>query len=549
MHRAWLREFNASGLQLRPQAANKVTQFLKRCEDPSRVAEALVENTKMYLRSRQGIVESVIDSNVIQSVIDCMLEASKCGGAPSTQDAARQSIEGLDLGDGIHVYNVMMDVKPFDYQRATKEWTPSPNRAHLFPESDAKAKIYADRYHLLLQRLLIEGKVVTEAEAMAGAVLPGQRVLTPVESLVGNPGKKLTFGLITRRQDENTRRWAIEDLHQVYPLDLEVAESDHLMTDGSFVIAEGVLMGDRFRVSHLEVPPAVTRHISESKDQVPAQVFGGSLTDEQLKILAASEHDSPEGMYVILCEVHLDSARVLEKLADVFTAYEDSTPPLVYVFMGSFCSSAFLPTAEGVRSYRDGFERLKFMMQNLTKHVERGTRFIFVPGPKDPGSQTLPRLPLSGYLTSDLAKDIPGVILGTNPCRVRHFSRELVFFRHDVLRLLRRHEVVALREPETGDAPSAQHIRIEMVRFLLDQAHLVPLPLEESNILWSFDHVLRLYPLPHAVFVGGVSQPFDCTYQDCKFCSVGPFHRDSAFYAYYPVSELLETCDVPDRAG
>mmetsp|Transcript_58691 Transcript_58691/g.132296 ORF Transcript_58691/g.132296 Transcript_58691/m.132296 type:complete len:550 (+) Transcript_58691:51-1700(+) len=549
MQRAWLREFNALGLQLRPQAATKVTQFLKRCEDPSRMAEALVENTKTYLRSRQGVVEPVIDSDVIQAVIDCMLEAAKGGAGPTAEEATRQGIEGLELGDGVHVYNVMTDVRLFDYQRATRGWVASPNRVKIFPGSDVKAKIYADRYHMLLQRLLLEGKIVTEAEAAAGAVLPGQRVLTLVESLVGNPGKKLTFGLLKRIHDEATRRWAIEDLHQMYPLELCVEDSDHLMTDGSFVLAEGELVNDTFRVCHLEVPPAVTRRVTEEKDQVPPQAFGGDLTDEQLKVLAINESENSDGMYVVLCEVHLDNVQVLEKLGDVFQGYEDSSPPSVYVFMGSFCSSAFLPTAEGVRSYRDGFERLKFMMRNLTNHVQRGTRFIFIPGPRDPGAQTLPRMPLTGYLTSDLARDIPGVILATNPCRVRHFSRELTFFRHDVLRLLRRHEAVPLRQPETGEAPSAQHMRNEMVRFLLDQGHLVPLPLEESNIMWSFDHALRLYPLPHAVFVGGVSQPFDCTYQECKFTSVGPFHRDASFYAYYPITEVLESCDVPDRAG
>merc|ERR1711953_391484 len=106
-------------------------------------------------------------------------------------------------------------------------------------------------------------------------------------------------------------------------------------------------------------------------------------------------------------------------------------------------------------------------MRAIPNHIERGTRFIFVPGPKDPGAQRLPRAPLTDYLTANIAKEIPGVIFATNPCRIRHFSREVVFFRHDVLRLLRRHEVVPLREPGTGGAPSAEHVRTEMVRFLL----------------------------------------------------------------------------------
>jgi DNA polymerase epsilon subunit 2 len=373
--------------------------------------------------------------------------------------------------------------------------------------------------------------------------------MTPVESLVGNPGQKLTFGLMSRVPDDKERRWVIEDLHKVYPVDLQVHESDHIMTDGSFVLAEGEVVGGNFVVKSLEVPEAISRGVSFDKDLIPVQAFGGNLSDEQLRILDRHEHDGAEGMFVIITEVHLDNPRVIEKLTELFQGYEDATPPEAYIFMGSFCSSTFVQSADGVRSYKEGFERLKFMMRSLQNHVKSGTRFVFIPGPKDPGAQSLPRMPLTGFLTSDIAKDVPNVFMASNPCRIRHFSRELVFFRHDVLRLLRRHEILPLRDPSTGGAPSPQHLREEMVRFLADQAHLVPLPLEESNILWSYDYALRLYPLPHATFIGGVSEAFDCKYLDSTFCSVGPFFRDASFYAYYPGKDVLEPCDVPDRGA
>lgn len=552
MQRAWLREFNAVGLQLRPQAAKLVTHYLSTCggEDPHAAAEALVEHTKNHLRQRGGVVEAFIDQDIIQSVLNTILEASKEAESGDAQLVATHSIESAELGDGTSVYNVFRDVSLLDYNRASKQWTLSPQRPRLFPGCDTKPRIYRDRYHLLLQRLLLEGKVVIDAEAATGALLPGQRVLTPVESLVGNPGWKLTFGLMSRvHDDSNVCRWVIEDLHKVYPVELEVCESDHLMTDGSFVLAEGELNGDKFRIHSLEVPDAVGRDTTREKDLLPPQTFGGDLSEELLEALASLEPAHADGMFVVLSEVHLDNPRVIERLDDLFQGYEGSSPPVAYVIMGSFCSSTFMPSAEGVSSYRDGFERLKFMMRKLTNHVQNGTRFIFVPGPKDPGAQTLPRMPLTNFLTSDLAKEIPNVVMGSNPCRVRHFSRELVFFRHDVLRLLRQHELVPLREPGTGGAPSSEHVRNEMVRFLADQAHLVPLPLEGSNILWAYDFAMRLYPLPHAVFIGGVIEPFDCNYLDATFCSVGPFHRDASFYAYYPVKNVLEPCDVPDRGG
>jgi len=305
----------------------------------------------------------------------------------------------------------------------------------------------------------------------------------------------------------------------------------------------------KFKVHRLDVPEAVERVLSDDRDEMPAQMFGGDVTEEQLHLLKRAEEQNADGMYVVLSEVHLDDVQVLERLSDLFQGYEAATPPAGYVFMGNFYSAPFLPTQEGVKNYREGFERLKLLMRHVPNHVERGTRFIFIPGPRDPGAQMLPRTPLTNYLTSDIAKEIPGVTLATNPCRVRHFSRELVFFRHDVLKVLRRHEVVPLREPGQTGPPSQEHVQSEVARLLLDQAHLAPLPLQESNIMWDFDHTLRLYPLPDAVFIGGISRSFAREHKGCNFCSVGPFHKESSFYSYIPVRHLLEPCDVPDRAG
>jgi len=558
MQRAWLREFNALGVQLRPQAAKLVTAYLRDFDNPEAQVEILVDNVKEYFRSRPGSTEAVIGAEVIERVIACMESADKQKALAEnmdlnmdTQELARGELQRLDLGDGIQVYNVLQDMLAFSYNPATREWTAA-GKPELFPDIKAKMQLYVERYHLLWQRLLLDPGLTSEAMASSSGILPGQRVVTPVESLVGNPGPKLTFGLLSRDPSANEvdgkRRWVIEDLHKVFQLELHIPELDQLITDGSFVMAEGeVVPGGRFIVHSLRVPPAIKRdETSPVKESIPVSMFGGNLTREQTETLQRQEIGYEDDMHVVLSEVHLDTSKVMEKLYDLFMGYEEAGPPKAYILMGSFCSKPFVPTAEGIKSYRESFERLKLMMMKLKLHAMQGTRFIFIPGPKDPGAARLPRAPLPSYLTSDLAKDVPNVILASNPCRIRHFSKELVYFRHDVLRLLRRHEVAPLRHTDASSTLTRDEVQAEMVRHLFDQAHLVPLPLEESNVLWAFDHTLRLYPLPTAVFIGGASTAFDTTYQGCRFGSVGPFHRDASFYAYYPVKDAIESCELPD---
>merc|ERR1740121_2982932 len=103
----------------------------------------------------------------------------------------------MDLGDGVQVYDATTDVRPFEFRRATKEWVPASQYSSIFASSNAKAKIYHERYQILLQRMLLEGKLVLEEDVSFNGLIPGQRVLTKVESLKGNPGNKIVFGLIS----------------------------------------------------------------------------------------------------------------------------------------------------------------------------------------------------------------------------------------------------------------------------------------------------------------------------------------------------------------
>ncbi len=76
------------------------------------------------------------------------------------------------------------------------------------------------------------------------------------------------------------------------------------------------------------------------------------------------------------------------------------------------------------------------------------SKFIFVPGPGDPGpGNVLPRPALPAYFTSDLRQLLPTAVFASNPCRIRLYTQEVVLFRIDLQNHMRRLCLI----PPTGE--------------------------------------------------------------------------------------------------
>lgn len=161
------------------------------------------------------------------------------------------------------------------------------------------------------------------------------------------------------------------------------------------------------------------------------------------------------------------------------------------------------------------------------------SHFLLVPGPTDPwSSAALPRPPLPSALLKSMISKVPNLTLGSNPCRIRWFSQEIVVFRDDLMGRMMRNAVRFPTEeggraggrkgdlrkavsPDDcgragggwGSALLAKTDRerfllpamVQLVQTVLDQAHLAPLPISVRPVLWDYDHALRLYPMPTTV--------------------------------------------------
>lgn len=101
------------------------------------------------------------------------------------------------------------------------------------------------------------------------------------------------------------------------------------------------------------------------------------------------------------------------------------------------------------------------------------SHFLLIPGPTDPySSAALPRPALPDSLAKPLLARIPNLTLGSNPCRVRWLSQELVFFRDDVMgRMMRNAVRFPAEEPgRKGDLRKAVRAPLPRLGGLLPRA-------------------------------------------------------------------------------
>uniref|UniRef100_A0ACB8G6W3 DNA polymerase epsilon subunit 2 n=1 Tax=Sphaerodactylus townsendi TaxID=933632 RepID=A0ACB8G6W3_9SAUR len=166
--------------------------------------------------------------------------------------------------------------------------------------------------------------------------------------------------------------------------------------------------------------------------------------------------------------------------------------------------------------------------------IHQSSRFVFVPGPEDPGPGCiLPRPPLAGNITEEFREQVPFSVFTTNPCRVQYCTQEIMIFREDLVNKMCRN---CVRFPGSNlDIPN------HFVKTILSQGHLSPLPLYVSPVYWAYDYTLRTYPLPDIIVFADKYDPFTVTNTDCLCFNPGSFPRSGfSFKVFYPSNKTVE---------
>ena len=427
------------------------------------------------------------------------------------------------------VFNAFDDVTKVIY---SKEGIEKAKQApSFFASGDSRSIMFQQRYYMILQQLFRDSKFVDTARGKRGADFPiisfgfggnkgvsdepivnsqslfhihssGEESasswkfeVTPVESLPGSTGVKVVFGMLTR--GENGKLY-VEDIHQSVPIKIEhVQSSNDFITENTFVLLKGEVVDEIFVVSEMTLPPIPQRSLCESS----LNLFGGhpELTEE---IVINTVGEPPEDSSIaVLYNVLLDNPKTLDKLQQLFTGFEECDAiPSAFVLMGDFQSRPFnASSGDSYRAFQKSFDTLSQLLARHPLTLER-SQIILVPGTTDPGHGIYPQPPFSDSLARGIASRFPNVVLATNPCRLRFYSKQITCFNGDTVDTLRKNRVVANYNSATEGSGEGDRI----VRCLLSQMHLCPGPVRDKAVIWDHDAGLRMYPPPHALFCGAL---------------------------------------------
>ncbi|EHH63599.1 hypothetical protein EGM_16600, partial [Macaca fascicularis] len=467
------------------------------------LTEALQSISELELDDK---LEKIIDAVEKQPLSSSMIERSVVEAA--VQECSQSVDETIE-----HVFNIIgaFDIPRFVYNSERKKFLllmtnhPAPN---LFGTARDKAELFRERYTILHQRThrheLFTPPVIGSHPDESGSKFQ----LKTIETLLGSTtkiGDVIVLGMITQLKEG---KFFLEDPTGTVQLDLSKAQfHSGLYTEACFVLAEG-------RAYYGNI-----------------NFFGGPSntsvkTSAKLKQL---EEENKDAMFVFLSDVWLDQVEVLEKLRIMFAGYSPA-PPTCFILCGNFSSAPY--GKNQVQALKDSLKTLADIICEYPD-IHQSSRFVFVPGPEDPGfGSILPRPPLAESITNEFRQRVPFSVFTTNPCRIQYCTQEIIVFREDLVNKMCRNCV---------RFPSSNLAIPNFVKTILSQGHLTPLPLYVCPVYWAYDYALRVYPVPDLLVIADKYDPFTITNTECLCINPGSFPRSGfSFKVFYPSNKTVE---------
>ncbi|KAK3092347.1 hypothetical protein FSP39_001653 [Pinctada imbricata] len=487
------------------------------------------------IKQQEGCIEKMIEVIQKQPLTSSLIDKKTCEIA--VQECNAEEEEGDNVFCVIDAFSVPRYSYSIDRKKFIQNSTLGLPPPCLHGTATDKVTLFLDRYTILQQRTQRHDLFTPPAIGSKTDNATKKFQLKPVEFLLGSTaklGEIIVLGMLTQLKEG---KWYLEDPTGAVQLDLTEANfHTGLFTENCFVLAEGWYEDEVFHVNAFGFPPPEPARTTRS--YFGNINFFGGLSNVCAKAsvkLKQVEQENQDAMFVILSDVWLDQVKVMEKLRVLFTGYCDM-PPTCFILCGNFLSSP--QGGKHVKVLKDCLHTFTELVLEFPSIAEN-SRFLFVPGPQDPGPATiLPRTPIPNYVTEEVTRKLPLATFTTNPCRIQYCTQEIVVFREDIVTKMCRN---CVKFPSDNDVPS------HFAKTLVSQGHLCPLPLHVCPVYWSYDNGLRLYPLPDMVICADKYDPFHTTATDCMVMNPGSFPRtDFSFKVYFPASRNMEDSKIGD---
>lgn len=514
-------DFKLHGFQLRLDALRLLEGLLSPLGSP--------EEAKQWLKK---VIDALAKKNLDSAVITADL----------IQWAVQECSErenGDNEANSFHIIDAF-DVPRFTYSLERKKFLSDGDMGQdepvVYSEASRKADIFCNRYEMIQQRTM-RHHLFTPSSSVSNEKRQKKVKLQTVEFLLGTSSKVEDIVILGMLTQVKHNQYSLEDPTGVVSLHLSESKfHTGIFTETCFVLAEGWYEDELFHVCALGFPPAETAKTSRAYFG-STNFFGGpaDFCPKTCSKLALLESQQSDAMFVFLSDVWLDSPYIINKLRELFSGY-NAMPPYAIVMMGNFLQNPY--GSEQAKVLKDHFGTLADILIDFPELIS-STKFIFVPGPADPGFNNIfPRPPLPSYLTQEFRKKITCTHFVSNPCRVQYCTQEIVLFREDIVTKMCRN---CIYFPDDGNI--ANHF----VKTLVTQGHLAPLPLHICPTYWDFDRSMYLYPLPDLVVTADKFDPFIESELECKVINPGSFGKnDFMFMTYIPKTKEVEESQIPD---
>ncbi|KAJ2456067.1 DNA-directed DNA polymerase epsilon, subunit B [Coemansia sp. RSA 2336] len=477
----------------------------------------------------------LVEAEPLKNLV-AVVAAGTDSGKSMDLSAAGAPIQNTETNsDTFSVINAF-DIPTLWYDPGQKAFISPFASGDILSSAEAKAALFRQRYDLLKQRIMRNEDFMPVS--FSDHEKSRFHTLSTIDSLQGRDGEHfMLFGMLSQLEEG---RLSLEDRAGSIELDLgEISStSSGLFTEGCLVLVSGCVEDGMFKVEKISQPPPEPRE--KTKAAFPnVNLFGGSIglrTAAQLRELELAA----DGGIIVLSDVWLDQQETMDALYRLFEGFSHAAPPIAFVLIGDFSSRPFVPGAGETAQYRDNMTALGQLIARFPQ-IARTSQFVLVPGNNDPwGQGALPKPSIAETFTKKLQARVSNVVFATNPCRIRYCTHEIVVFREDLLKRIRRNCVLP--------PPEGSEIVKHLVRTVIAQGHLCPLPQRIRPVYWAYDHAMRVYPVPDLMVLADRFDAYAVDCEDCHCINPGSFSAGGfSFFMYHPVSRSSQFSRIPPK--